>query len=69
VQLSLPINSYIYIFCLQPQPIFVSSEKRASELLVRDFDGSLYHQSIGDRHEKMVLSIVVPASAELNFNT
>ena len=71
------VFSWNVFFCLKPQPLFLSSEKRTSELLVRDFDGSLYHQSIGDRHEKMVLSIVdvtefknpLPASAELNFST
>ena len=60
-----------------PKPSLFLQKRKTSELLVRDFDGSLYHQSISDRHQKMVLSIVdvtefknpLPASAELNFNT
>ena len=64
-------------FDYSPNPSLFLQKRRTSELLVRDFDGSLHHQSIGDKHEKIVLYIVdvtefknpLPASAELNFNT
>ena len=60
-----------------PTPLSFFRKEGPLNFSLRDFDGSLYHQSIGDRHEKMVLSIVdvtkfknpLPASAELNFNT